>query len=72
MGYKIEILCNEHTELVEIKQKVLTDMEGQVIKLSLTPTVTYQTVIAPRVSQWEINEKGKEKLCFRNPLDFCL
>jgi hypothetical protein len=64
MGHKIEILCNEQTELVEIKQKVLTDMVGQVIKLSLTQTVTYQTVTAPRVSQWEINEKGKEKLCF--------
>jgi hypothetical protein len=34
-GYKIEILRNEQTELVEIKQKVLTDTEGQVIKLSL-------------------------------------
>jgi hypothetical protein len=51
MEYKIEILCNEQTQVVEIKQKVLTDMEGQVIKLSRTHTVTYQTAIAPRVSR---------------------
>jgi hypothetical protein len=59
MECKIKILVSEQTKLVEMKQKVITDIEGQPIKLSLTHTVTYQNVIAPRVLQWGINKKGK-------------